>query len=217
MVTKLGKSMDAQIVSTAHPVVLASASPRRSAILRELAIQFEVVPADLDESKFQGVDPKQLALQLAESKAERVSRLKSDCCVIAADTVVAFEGRSLGKPEDANEAIAMLELLSGTTHEVHTGLAVRINGTVLSGVETTEVAMRNLESSEIEAYVASGAALDKAGAYGIQDANFSPVDSYRGSYSNVVGLPVALLARLLNESREIDSETASLMGRGDAQ
>lgn len=196
--------------------MLASASPRRASILRQLGMEFEVLPADVDESPGPGQSPDDLALNLAVLKAIAVARVRTGAVIVAADTVVALEGISLGKPEDSAEAIAMLSTLSGRSHLVHTGVAVSSGGVTRSGVETTEVRMRNLPESEIAAYVRSGAAMDKAGAYGVQDREFSPVESLEGSYLNVVGLPVGLMANLLLSLGEIDPETADVISRSDA-
>lgn len=214
MATNLSKPEDVTVINTVDPLVLASASPRRFEILRALGFEFDMVPADIDEEAFGDFEPPQLAVTLAEKKADAVGRLRPDACVVAADTVVALEGKSLGKPSSAAAAVAMLQTLSGRTHEVHTGVAVFAGGIIKSGVETSHVTIRQLSTSEIEAYVESGAAMDKAGAYGIQDAGLSPVESYSGSYLNVVGLPVKSLSQLLLDSGQIDAATsARLAGR----
>ncbi|MDA0231973.1 MAG: Maf family protein [Chloroflexi bacterium] len=202
-------------VRTTHPLVLASSSPRRASILRRLGLEFEVLPADVDETARPGQSPEDLALSLAESKAGAVARIRPGAAVVAADTVVALDGAALGKPVDCVEAMAMLRSLSGRSHLVHTGVAVRLGGVTRSGVETTEVRMRQLSDSEIDVYVRSGAALDKAGAYGIQDSEFSPVESFHGSYLNVVGLPAGLLADLLLATGEIESDSADLISGSD--
>jgi septum formation protein len=203
-------------LSTVNPVVLASASPRRASILRGLGIEFEVLPADIDEAVMPGQPADELARSLAESKALAGAGFRTDAVIVAADTVVAFGGVPLGKPKDSAEAVAMLSSLSGRSHLVHTGVAVRSGGVTRSGIETTEVHMRNLTGSEIENYVRSGVAMDKAGAYGIQD-ELSPIESYKGSYLNVVGLPVGLLANLLFSAAEIDVETRGSIARSDAR
>lgn len=187
----------ARSLSTVHSLILASGSPRRASILQRLGMEFEVLPSDVDEATMPGQRPDELALSLAESKALTVARLRPDAVVVAADTVVALDGVALGKPKDSVEAITMLKSLSGRSHKVHTGVAVQSGDVTRSGVETTEVRMRDLTDVEIEDFVRSGAAMDKAGAYGIQDREFSPVESFEGSYLNVVGLPVGLLANLL--------------------
>lgn len=216
MATNLSRPENAESLSTSSPLVLASASPRRSEIMRQLGFEFEVLPADIDEESLHGLEPVRLAVALANHKADAVSALRPGACVVAADTVVEFAGVSVGKPSSAGEAVSMLQSMSGKTHQVHTGIAVKVKSAVANGVETTEVKMRDLAPAEVEAYVRSGAAMDKAGAYGIQDAAFSPVESHSGSYLNVVGPPAALLARLLLEMGEIDSSVASVLGRRDS-
>ena len=198
-----------------HQLVLASASPRRATILRDLGLEFEVIPSDIDEESLSELDPEMLARQLAELKADAVAGLAENRSVIAADTVVAFNGRSLGKPASTSDAVEMLRALSGQTHQVHTGVAVGWGDEIVSIVDTTAVTMRKLATAEIEEYVRSGAAMDKAGAYGIQDAEFSPVESYEGSYTNVVGLPVGALADLLLRIGEVDEATATRIRGSD--
>ncbi len=217
MATYLSRQENAESLRTASPLVLASASPRRSEILRELGFEFGVVPANIDEDSLRGLAPDRLAGTLASKKAGSVSAVRPGSCVIAADTVVELDGISLGKPSDAAEAASMLDRLSGRTHLVHTGIAVRNGHLSLEGAETTEVKMRRLATAEVDAYARSGAAMDKAGAYGIQDEEFSPVESYSGSYLNVVGLPVGLFARLLLDAGEIDGSTAAELGRRDSR
>lgn len=216
MATELRRPEPARQVQTRRPLVLASSSPRRASILRQLGMEFEVLAADVDESPKQGQSPDNLALTLAEAKALAVAGIRANAAVVAADTVVALDGSSLGKPGNASEAVTMLSLLSGRSHLVHTGVAVRSGDMAVSGIETTVVRMRNLATSEIDDYVRSGAAMDKAGAYGIQDSEFSPVESIEGSYLNVVGLPVGLLAKLLLEAGEINSEAADTISGSDA-
>ena len=203
-------------IATLAPVVLASGSPRRAAILREVGLEFVVAPSEIDESVVSHLAPVEEAVALATLKAETVSRSHRQSLVIAADTVVDLYGVSIGKPANEQHAIEMLSGLSGRTHLVHTGVAVSVGGKVRSGVATTEVRMRVLSSTEIKSYVRSGAPMDKAGAYGIQDTGFSPVDSIDGSYLNVVGLPVGLLAKLLHETGQIDASSVEVMTRSDA-
>ncbi len=208
MVIDLNRHESTTVLTTASPLVLASASPRRSEILCSLGFQFEIAPADIDEEALVGVEPVRLAIELAEKKARVVRSGRPCSCVIAADTVVEIDGVSVGKPSNSAEAASMLRSLSGRTHRVHTGVAVMMDDVLTSDVETTHVTMRELTQPEIKAYVSTGAAMDKAGAYGIQDTKFSPVASYEGSYLNVVGLPVRLLARLLLEAGQIDPSVA---------
>jgi len=181
---------------TPRPVVLASASPRRRQLLGALGVVFAVRPADVDEAALAaGLEPARAAAVIAEAKARAVAG--ADAVVLAADTVVAIDGRVLGKPVDAADARGMLRALRGRRHEVLTAVAVASAGTVRTAVRRSEVVMRAYTDVEIDAYVRSGAALDKAGAYGIQDEAFAPVATVAGCWCNVVGLPVWTAWRLL--------------------
>jgi septum formation protein len=178
--------------------VLASASPRRLDLLRRIGIQPVVRPADADESVLAGEAPAELVARLARMKAEAV-RADPGALVVAADTIVVLDGRILGKPADAEEARTALRSLSGATHRVLTGVHVRRDDRSAAGVEHTDVRFRPLTDLEIDAYVATGEPLDKAGAYGIQGTGGMFVEAIAGSDTNVVGLPLATLVRLAAE------------------
>ncbi len=176
------------------PLVLASASPRRRSMLELLGIELRVDPSGVEETLPESVgDPGGLALQWAMEKAGRVADRLPDSWVLAADTVVALGDRVFGKPVDEAEAIAMLQTLNGRTHRVFSGMALvhRREGVCRRGAHCTSVAFRNAEPEEIRAYVRTGEPLDKAGGYGIQDLGGFLVRSIEGSYTNVVGLPLA--------------------------
>lgn len=182
-------------------LILASASPRRRELLREAGYDFEVHPAEIDEEDYPPQTlPADLAQRLAMLKAEAMVRLFPAEVILAADTVVAFGDTPLGKPESEKEATEMLQLLSGTTHIVVTGVTVlrpatrfRISTRVMSAVR-----MRSWTAKEIERYVASGDWQGKAGGYGIQDDRSDPfVTRLAGSHSNIVGLPMEATAELL--------------------
>jgi septum formation protein len=168
------------------PLILASQSPRRSELLRMAGIPHEVRAADVPEQPEPGETPEQYVRRLAEEKARSVA----GDLVVAADTVVVVGGQILGKPKDAEDATRMLRLLSGRDHLVITGICVKGRETVVD-VETTRVWFTELTLREIREYVASGEPMDKAGAYGIQGLASKFVERIEGSYSNVVGLPVA--------------------------
>lgn len=176
-------------------LILASASPRRRALLESAGISFEVRPADLDEAVHSGELPKPYARRIAREKATAVS----GALVLAADTVVALDGAVLGKPADAGEARALLAALSGRTHTVYTAVALRVGRRVHERICATQVRFRELDERDIAAYIATGEPYDKAGGYGIQGHGGALVDRIRGSYTNVIGLPLretlALLAR----------------------
>lgn len=179
-------------------IVLASASPRREQLLRQVGCEFRVIPSEFSEDNLQGLSPKRLVLEHARSKAMDVaSKLPGDEIVIGADTVVAIDEEVFGKPSDAADAGRMLRELSGRRHFVYTGVAVVHGEDVWTDVAATEVVIRILSDKEIAAYVATGEPLDKAGAYAIQGRGALLVERIEGCYANVVGLPLESLAKLL--------------------
>lgn len=183
-------------------IILASESPRRKALLESLGIEFEVMPSNADESSVSDGDPARLVQRLAELKAGIVAGVLGEgFVVIAADTVVVFNGKTVGKPKDRDDARRMLRMLSGKKHSVHTGVCV-INtstGKALKGAETSFVNFRSLAPEEIDAYASLDITLGCAGAYAIQ-VEPSPVASVEGSYTNVVGLPAEKLIPMLREN-----------------
>ena len=182
-------------------VLLASKSPRRLELLSMLGYEVEVAVSEVDESGITAPSPALLTERLATLKAEEVYRRLSpdDRPVVAADTVVELNGQVLGKPKDEADAGAMLHAMSGTSHLVHTGLAVMMNGILRTCVETATVHFRTLTDEEIEAYIASGQPFDKAGAYGIQGPAGAFVKGIEGDFFTVVGLPLCRLTLLLRE------------------
>jgi septum formation protein len=182
-------------------IILASNSPRRKELLTQIGLTFAVAPADVDESVLTGEAPEACASRLALDKARVAAKRAGEGIVIAADTIVVVDGAVLGKPTDAADARRMLARLSGKEHAVVTGLAVLDATTGRSNVRTsmTKVVFRDLSQREIDAYVATGEPLDKAGAYGIQDRGALLVERIEGCYSNVVGLPLSLLGEMLRE------------------
>ena len=180
------------------PLVLASGSPRRKEILETMGLSYIVDISDADESFF--ADPETMVLELSRRKALAVAPRHNDAVILAADTLV-FGNEVLGKPKDADHAKEMLSSLSGKWHSVYTGvtLADTCSGRVISKADVTRVHFVSLSPAEIDAYVASGEPLDKAVAYGIQGMGGMFIDRIEGSYSNVVGLPMALLRSMLLE------------------
>ncbi|RMF18357.1 MAG: septum formation inhibitor Maf [Gammaproteobacteria bacterium] len=170
--------------------VLASASPRRRALLEQLGLHFSVVVADIDETPRDGEPAETLALRLAQQKALEVLVREPEATVLASDTVVVLDGAVLGKPVDEADAARMLRLLSGKTHQVLTAVSIVRQDYEDTFLVTTDVTFRSLSEAEIHAYVLSREPLDKAGAYGIQGVGGAFVRSIRGSYSAVVGLPL---------------------------
>ncbi len=187
-------------------LILASASPRRAELLAAAGFAFEVMPADVDETPRPGEPAEAYALRVAHDKAEAVfhSCRKSGIAVLAADTVVVANGEILGKPNDSADARRMLRLLSNAAHDVHTGVVVRTSEEERAAVMTTRVCFGAMDDSEIEWYVASGEPDGKAGGYGIQGRAARFIDRIEGSWSNVVGLPIALVYRLLKELSVVD-------------
>lgn len=179
-------------------IILASKSPRRKEILTDLGIQFEIHTADTDET-CSDTCPQRLVQILAERKGEEIyKQLKiSDALIISADTVVSCNGKILGKPKSADDAKAMLRLLSGKKHTVTSGLSLKYNGKTVTGCDNTDVYFAELSDEFIEKYVASGVPMDKAGAYAVQGIASMWIERLDGCYFNVVGLPVRLLCRLL--------------------
>jgi septum formation protein len=177
-------------------VVLASASPRRHALLEQLGLDIDVRPADIDESEYPGEDPVSYVRRLSIAKAAIVSPHAGDHLVIAADTTVDLDGRILGKPGDVDEARRMLRALSARTHRVHTGVTVCVGDAVATDVITTLVSFTPVTDSALEWYLATGEPFDKAGAYAIQGAGGVFVASVKGSVSNVVGLPLTTVVAL---------------------
>src|SRR5262245_52284390 len=182
--------------SAAQEFVLASASPRRRELLGALGLAFRVAPADLDEAAIgDGLPPADAALAVAAAKAEALPA--SAPVVLAADTMVVLDGRTLGKPASTTDARDMLWALRGRAHEVVTAVVLRAAGEMSRAVCWSTVRMRAYDREEVARYVETGLSLDKAGAYGIQDEPFRPVEAIEGCWCNVMGLPLWTAARLL--------------------
>jgi septum formation protein len=177
-------------------LVLASGSPRRHQLLVSIGVDFTAIAPDIDERPAEGEDPVAYVERLAREKAAAVPVEAGDV-VVAADTTVALDRRILAKPADAADARRMLRALSGRSHDVHTAVAVRVGERVVSAVVTTRVCMVELGDDDLDWYLATGEPLDKAGAYALQEGGGLFVDRVEGSASNVVGLPLAVLAELL--------------------
>jgi len=181
------------------PLVLASASPRRVALLRQAGAEFTVVDPGPDREWPGQAEPRNGVRALALDKARRVAATRRVAVVVGADTVVVVRGQRLGKPANREQARAMLLQLHGRQHEVWTGLAVVQNGEQRTAAERTVVRMAKLTERDIDDYVRSGESLDKAGAYGIQGLAGQFVKAIEGDFFNVVGLPLARLRTLLEE------------------
>ena len=181
-------------------LILASNSPRRRQLLALTGLPFVVSVADVDESQLANENPADYVLRLAETKARAV-RAETDQFILAADTTVVDGAEILGKPRDEADAVAMLTRLRGHTHQVYTGIALLRagDGSLLTDLCVTDVPMRDYTDEEIQAYVASGDPLDKAGAYAIQHSEFHPVARMDGCYASVMGLPVCHVIRLMRK------------------
>lgn len=181
-------------------IILASGSPRRRELLAGLGWNFEVIPPQVDEKKIDGEPPAELVKRLAEEKASSVASRFLGNWVLGADTVVALEGRILGKPNSEGEAAEMIAELSGRTHSVFTGVAlIAPDGRKLINAEETRVTFRPLEKEDILAYIALGESMDKAGAYAIQERGTLLAERIDGCYSNVVGLPLFRVSQMFAE------------------
>jgi septum formation protein len=200
------------IMLNSPKLILASASPRRKELLASLGLQFEVVPADVVEHEAPGSDPREMVRHNAALKAGWVAERRPEALVLGADTTVFIDGLVLNKPRDLADARAMLLRLSGRTHTVYTGLAVRrgCDGLADDVGVASEVSFKKLDENVIDRYFLLVNPLDKAGAYAIQEGTDLIIDGWKGSFSNVVGLPLEetkqILTRcgLCRESREIN-------------
>jgi septum formation protein len=186
------------------PIVLASASPRRQELLKNAGIEFVVKPANIPEVRHRGEAPKAFAERMAKEKARAVWAMNQNAYVLGADTIVVVDDVVLGKPEDEHDAARMLRLLSGRKHQVITGVCLIGTDFEDARSETTVVHVSALADTDIRGYVATGEPMDKAGAYAIQGAASRWISKIEGDYSNVVGLPVALVLQLLREHRVIN-------------
>lgn len=177
--------------------ILASGSPRRKDLLSQILNQFDIIPAKGEEKVNLSLFPEHIACGLAEQKCDEVFARFPEATVVGCDTVVVFEGEVLGKPRDREDAARTLKRLSGKTHYVITGVCIRNKRKKLIRYDKTEVRFNVLDDQFIRIYVDGGSPLDKAGSYGIQDEGV--VKEYYGSYTNVVGLPVTLVKKMLEE------------------
>ena len=198
---------------TVLPIILASASPRRREMLAGIGLQFRVEAAEADERVLPGEAPQAFVVRIAKDKAQIVANRYPGAWILAADTVVVQNGDILGKPADAEDAVSMLKRLVGRDHEVWTGFCLCQLGqdTQVCRAVKTEVQFADLSDPVIRAYVRSGDPMDKAGSYGIQSQGGFMVQGIRGSYSNVVGLP---LAEVLSEMTALGLIQAAGSGEG---
>ncbi len=184
-------------------LILASASPRRRELLAGLGLEFEVMPAEVTEHEAPDADPRQMVRHNAALKADWVAARRPDAVVLGADTVVFVGDRVLNKPRDLAEARAMLRQLSGRTHVVCTGLAIRrrSDGLAINAAVDSEVTFKSINDNVIDQYLARVDPLDKAGAYAVQESGELIIAGWKGSYTNIVGLPMEETKRILTRCR----------------
>ena len=185
-----------------NDIILASASPRRQQLLKQMGVKFKVIPSTMDEVMDNTLEPYQVAISLASQKSNDVaSQIKNDCIVIGADTIVVKDNKLLGKPKDEKHAFDMLKYLNDGWHEVITGLCLyrTSDKKVICDYETTRVKMAKKSDEFIKSYIKTKEPLDKAGAYGIQGYGSLLVEKIDGCYFNVMGLPIYKLSCILDE------------------
>jgi septum formation protein len=178
-------------------LILASASPRRRDLLTQAGLTFDVLPANIDETRRPNEPPAAYVQRLALEKAQAIASLHPSAYVLGADTTVVLDNEILNKPTDLADAARMLRALSNRSHQVHTGIAVATSTTSRSHVETTTVFFSEIPEPELDYYLTTGDSLDKAGAYGIQGYAARWIPRIEGDFFNVVGLPIAATIRLL--------------------
>ncbi|SEB16741.1 Maf family protein [Pedobacter hartonius] len=182
------------------PLILASKSPRRQELMQAMGLHFNVLLKEVDESYPDQLSPAEIACYIAEKKALAFTAERENSLVITADTIVAYNGEIMGKPADATHALEMLAKLSGTAHQVYTGVSLAYRDQLKTFYDRTEVWFRVLSEEEIEHYISNYHPFDKAGSYGIQDwLGFIAVEKIIGSYTNVMGLPTEKLYMALSD------------------
>jgi len=186
-------------VKEGNAIILASESTRRVDILRILGIPFSIIPPDIDETRRPDETPKEFVLRISYEKANKVGKLFPDKWVIGADTIVVYKNKVLGKPSGEDEAFKMLQLLKGKWHKVITGFCVLnvVRDIIYRDAVETRVFMKDLVDQEIMKYIGTSEPLDKAGSYAVQGKGGYMVKEIKGSYSNVVGLPICEVAQVL--------------------
>ena len=183
-------------------LILASASPRRIEIFKDLGLSFSVMPSDIEE-KTNETQPERVVETLARQKAENVYK-KTGGIVVSADTVVVLDGKIIGKPKDKKNAEDMLSALSGRDHEVYSGICIKTSSKTVTRACRTKVRFRRLSSDEIERYVNTGEPMDKAGAYGISGLGALLVEGIEGDFWNVVGFPISVFGEIMRNEFSIE-------------
>ena len=185
--------------TTEMKTILASKSPRRVEILKNIGAEFEIIPANADESIEDGVKPSDAVMEISKRKALCILEKHRDDFIISADTVVTIDGEIIGKPRDDDHAYSILRKLSGRSHQVLTGFTLSTKEKTYCGYVSTEVSFRELTDEEIYRYIKSGEPKDKAGAYGIQEKGSVFVTGIKGDYFNVMGLPICEINSISKE------------------
>ena len=180
--------------------ILASGSPRRKELLQQIDVRFKVLVSEAEEISGEDIAPEELVVKNAAAKAQAVAREHPGMAVLGADTVVSFKGHTYGKPDSEAGAAAMLKELSGNCHKVSTGIAWVNEGSTFTDCVTTQVEFAELTDEQIRAYIATGEPMDKAGAYAIQGRAAAFIREIKGSFSNVVGLPLNAAIRLAEKA-----------------
>jgi septum formation protein len=180
-------------------IILASKSPRRKSILEQVGLKFSIVASDFDETKIKFKTPQEMVEKLSFEKAKIVAAKYPKTVIIGADTTVIFKKEIIGKPKSKQDAIRILKLLSGNTHEIVTGFTVMEGKKSITGHIVSKAKFKKLSDAEIRAYVATNEPMDKAGGYGIQDKGGLFIESITGDYFNVVGLPIFAVSKALKE------------------
>jgi len=182
-------------------IILASKSPRRRELFKILGVPFVIKESDYEENLTKKMEPKELAITMSQGKARTIAKKQKDAIVIAADTLISFQNKVLGKPRSEKDAFSMLSQMSGKVHSVITGYTILDTKTKknLSKAVETKVYFRKLKSQEIKNYIKTSQFLDKAGAYGIQELGQLLIEKIEGNYSNVVGLPLGSLVQSLKQ------------------
>jgi len=180
-------------------IILASQSPRRKKILEQIGLDFKVVISDFDETKIRFKTPQEMVEKLSLGKAKTIAKKYPNSIIIGADTTVIFKSEIIGKPKSKEDAVRILRLLSGNTHEIVTGFTVLKGNKSITKHVTSRVKFKKLTEDEIKAYVATGEPMDKAGGYGIQEKGGLFMENIQGDYFNVVGLPIFAVAKALKK------------------
>ena len=190
--------MNHELSTMNNKIILASKSPRRQELLRLMDLDFRIVLKDVDESYPDGLSPEEIAVYIAKKKAEAFDEMVTDEVVLTADTIVSIGDKILGKPDNEEHAVEMLNLLSGSTHQVITGVCLFYKQEYHSFFDVSDVTFRHMSDEEIRHYVSKYKPMDKAGSYGIQEwVGVTGIVKINGSYTNVVGLPTEKLYQAL--------------------